>query len=169
MDTLNKLVAQFNAIVAQSTDKLASNGLEANVGIYLNSACLKLYKPNWAYPPSTPVTAETRIFFSIWVTPESLLAQQLFYNIHAFKLRKFPGYRIESRKFAAAFRKRFEPYSRDWPNVRTDFGPLTLMEGSLQYTQANFDEIVMSLLLRFLCMSVIIDETLTCFVYKSKP
>lgn len=55
------------------------------------------------------------------------MQDRVFYNIRALKLRELEGYAITSRDFARDFRDRFEAMRDQWPNVRVDFGPATLM------------------------------------------
>jgi hypothetical protein len=97
--------------------------------VILDSVFLKLYKNAWATPLQDPLTAESRIFFSIWMNDAAIEEQRIYYNIHAFKLRHLKGYAIQSRKFADTFRDSFKVHAYNWPNVRVAFGPLTLMEG----------------------------------------
>ncbi|TPG44099.1 hypothetical protein [Flavobacterium pectinovorum] len=51
---------------------LNEKGLEIAVGEVLNSVFLKLYKKSWTNSKENPLTAETRIFFSIWVNESTL-------------------------------------------------------------------------------------------------
>lgn len=48
-------------------DLLGQYQLEVAVGVVLDSVYLKLYKKSWATALQDPLTAESRIFFSIWV------------------------------------------------------------------------------------------------------
>lgn len=137
--------------------------LEVAVGIYSDSVFLKLYKKSWASPAQDPVTAESRIFFSVWVNDEIIKEQKLYYNIHALKLRKLPGYKIESRKFAEAFRAAFQEHRHQWPNVSTAFGPLTLMEGWVKLNPESLKEEISALADKFLDIEHLIDETLAKF------
>jgi hypothetical protein len=116
---------------AQALDisTLQDHNIEIAVVHVVDSIVLKLYKKSWSNPLEDPLTADTRIFFSIWVNKSSLEKQQLVYNIHALKLRHLKGYAIQSRTFAALFRKLFQEYQHKWPNCSTEYGPLTLMQG----------------------------------------
>ena len=124
---------------------------------------LKLYKSSWANPFQDPVTSESRIFFSVWISNSSLKEEKLFYNIHALKLRKLKGYAIESRKFAFIFREHFEAFEHKWENVRVDFGPLTLMEGWVKFDPKNFQTDILELANQFLDIEHLVDETLAHF------
>lgn len=137
--------------------------IEVAVGVVLDSTFLKLYKSSWANPGADPLTAETRIFFSIWVNEATLQAQKVCYNIHAFKLRKLKGYTIESRKFANAFRADFLRNERVWKNVSVDFGPLTLMEGWIVLNNEKVQEDILALATNFLEIDHLIDQTLAAF------
>jgi predicted enzyme related to lactoylglutathione lyase len=149
------------------TQMLKQKNLELAVGRYQDAIFLKLYKKEWANDFPDHLTAESRIFFSVWVTPKSVVENKLWYNIHALKLRKLKGYRIESRRFATAFRSRFTKKQQRWPNLRTDFGPLTLMEGWTLFNDENFLSSVTGLANLFLPLVPLIDETLGLFKSKA--
>ena len=148
---------------ANQIDKnlLAQKQLKVWPGKLLNCDVLKIYKNAWANPSKDPVTSPSRIFFSIWVDPDN--KHQLFYNIHALKLRQLKGFKIESRKFAETFRKEFKPFSHKWENVSTDFGPLTLMQGFVTLEQKTFLHEVLKLSNNFLGIEQLIDQTLDRF------
>jgi hypothetical protein len=90
--------------------------------------------------------------------------KKVFYNIHALKLRKLKGYSIQSRKFAELFREGFKRFEHKWANVRTDRGPLTLMEGWVKLDLENFQQDVVGLANGFLELDQLIDDTLEKFV-----
>ncbi|MEZ0131205.1 hypothetical protein AB9T88_16115, partial [Flavobacterium sp. LBUM151] len=117
--------------IAKKLDQknLSEKSIEVSVGIYLDSVFIKLYKKSWTSNSQEPLTAESRIFFSVWVNDSTIEKHKIMYNIHALKLRKLKGYTIQSRKFADFFRQDFKDYERNWPNVSVNHGPLTLMEG----------------------------------------
>lgn len=143
--------------------KLQEKQIEVAVGEVLNSVFLKLYKKSWANPSQNPITADTRIFFSIWVNNSTLDKQTLFYNIHALKLRHLKGYSIQSRKFADTFRKSFKDYKHNWQNVSDNFGPLTLMEGWQQIDLENFQGDIVKLAKNFIEIEHLVDNTLNEF------
>ncbi|MCD0465279.1 hypothetical protein [Flavobacterium sp. ENC] len=140
---------------------LNEKGLEIAVGEVLNSVFLKLYKKSWTNSEENPLTAETRIFFSIWVDQSTLQQKKIFYNIHALKLRKLNGYSIESRKFANSFREEFKKSIHNWKNISIDFGPLTLMQGWIEFDNEKAQEEILQLANNFLEIENIIDKTLT--------
>ena len=70
---------------------------------------------------------------------------------------------MESRKFAEAFRKAFAPYAPEWPNVRVDFGPLTLMEGWKETDDVTDDAV--NLAEKFLKIEHLIDELLNKYSF----
>jgi hypothetical protein len=163
MDTPFYLERFQNA--ANQIDKrlLASKQLEVAIGLYKDSVCLKLYKKSWSNPYQDPLTAETRIFFSVWINDSIIKEQKLFYNIHALKLRQLKGYSIESRKFADTFRGEFKSFEHKWQNVSVKFGPLTLMEGWLKINAENFQREILELVNNFLEIEYLVDETLAKF------
>jgi len=122
---------------AKDLDKsqLDKKRLEVSVGTVLDSVFLKLYKREWTNDLNSPMTAEARIFFSIWINDKTIRANKISYNIHAFKLRNLKGYSIVSKEFADSFRKQFKTVQDNWENVSIDFGPLTLMEGWTEFKE----------------------------------
>ena len=140
---------------------LALRQLEVWVGTYLDCVVLKLYKKSWANPLQDPVTSPSRIFFAVWIDPAR--EQELSYNIHALKMRQFKGYKIESRKFADAFRKSFKKFAHKWENASIKFGPLTLMQGFVKIEPDGFQDEVLRLANGFLEMDHLIDDTLARF------
>ena len=147
---------------ASQLDKklLGKNQIEVATGIVLESVFLKLYKIKWANPSPDPLTSSSRIFFSVWVNDKSIKENKLLYNIHALKLRQLKGYAITSREFATDFRKAFKRFEKHWPNVSTDFGPLTLMEGWVKLNEGSLQDDIAKLAKRFLEIEYLIDELL---------
>ena len=155
---------QFQDTANQLDKKiLKQKGLEVAVGITLESVYLKLYKKSWANPSQDPLTSTSRIFFSIWVNEATLAEEKLFYNIHALKLRQLHGYKIESRKFADTFRALFKTLEDQWPNVSTQFGPLTLIEGWLPLDIPSLPHQLTRLADIFSTLEPLIDITLSRF------
>lgn len=151
---------------ADKLDKklLAQKQVENAVVMYgKNSVVLKLYKRSWANQLQDPLSAESRIFFSVWVSDSSVKEQKLLYNIHALKLRHLKGYAIQSRKFADIFRQSFKAFEYKWKNVSVDFGPLTLMEGWLKIDTGNFESDILKLAYNFLEIEHLVDDTLSHF------
>ena len=165
MDTTFYLEKFQNA--ADEIDKkiLAQKQLEVAIGLYGNSVFLKLYKNNWATPFQDPLTAESRIFFSVWINDSVIEEQKIWYNIHALKLRQLKGYRIQSRKFAEVFRSSFKDFECKWQNVSVKFGPLTLMEGWLKINPENFKDEILKLANNFFEIAYLVDEALAKFKY----
>ncbi|WP_259070329.1 hypothetical protein HDF24_14705 [Mucilaginibacter sp. X4EP1] len=163
MDTTYYLEQFQNA--ADQLDKtfLASKQLEVAVVLYGDSVCLKLYKKSWATTGQDPITAQTRIFFSIWTNELAWQEQKLLYNIHAFKLRNLKGYSIESRKFADNFRHQFKDLEHKWPNVSTNFGPLTLMQGWIKTDLEQPGNEIICLSNNFFEIEPLIENTLAHF------
>ncbi|WP_293304416.1 hypothetical protein [Pedobacter sp. UBA5917] len=150
---------------ADQLDKglLSEKQIEVAVGVVLDSVCLKLYKKSWASGLQDPLTAESRIFFSIWVNDATVEVQKISYNIHAFKLRYLKGYAIQSRQFADVFRESFKAFEHQWPNVSVNYGPLTLMEGWIKLVENNLPREVLSLANNFLAIEHLVDDALLKF------
>jgi hypothetical protein len=157
LENLQKVANQLDQKI------LAEKSIEVSVGVYLDSVFIKLYKKSWANNPQEALTAESRIFFSVWISDSTIKKQQIMYNIHALKLRKLKGYKIESRKFADIFRDSFKAYSQKWPNVSTNHGPLTLMEGWIKYDLENLQDDVLKIANTFFEIEHLIDEALNRF------
>jgi len=136
------------------------------VGYFLDSAVFKAYKPEWSNQPQDPVTAISRIFFSVWISKESIETNRLYYNIHALKLRQLAGYKITSRDFAERFRHTFKPQAKSWPNIDTNYGPQTLMQGWKQLDNQTLQKDVATLVHHFSAVSPIIDSTLEFYRVK---
>ena len=147
---------------ASQLDKkeLSKKQMHVATGLVLESVFLKLYKLNWANQSPDPLTAPSRIFFSVWINYKGISENKVFYNIHALKLRQLNGYAITSRQFATDFRNVFGKYEKHWPNVRTDFGPLTLMEGWVKLDAATTHDEIVQLAKSFLKIDHLIDELL---------
>lgn len=143
--------------------KLKEKQSEVAVGEVLDSVFLKLYKKSWSNPSKDPLTAESRIFFSIWINDASIAEQKIYYNIHALKLRHLKGYTIQSRQFADIFRSQFTAYAPKWKNVSVSFGPLTLMEGWIKVDLADFQKEIVALANNFLEIEHLVDNTLLHF------
>lgn len=137
--------------------------MEVAVGEVLDSVFLKMYKKTWVHPQKDPLTATSRIFFSVWINDRAIEEKIIFYNIHAFKLRELPGYAIASKKFAALFREKIKPYKQNWENLSVQYGPLTLMEGWAEIDPTHFQHVVGELANRFFEIAALVDETLEAF------
>lgn len=157
LNTFQKAADKLNKKLLQEKQ------IEVAVGVVLYSVFLKLYKKSWANPSEDPLTAESRIFFSIWINDTTLSAQKVYYNIHAFKLRKLKGYSIESKKFADTFRTHFKDFDSNWENVSVKYGPLTLMEGWVKFEEKTLEEVILKLSHDFLEINHLIDHTLAEF------
>lgn len=163
MDT-SFYLENFQKIADQLDQKLLNEkSIEVSVGIYLDSVVIKLYKKSWAGNVKEPLTAQSRIFFSIWVNDQTIAKQKIMYNIHALKLRELKGYAIQSRKFAEVFREDFKGHEQNWQNVSINHGPLTLMEGWLKLDLESLQEDVLKIAYAFLETEHLIDNTLNQF------
>lgn len=160
MDIANYLDKFKKAAQLLDQKLLDEKDIEVVTGVCLDSVVLKLYKRSWASPLQDPVTAESRIFFSVWLTEDGIKKNELFYNIHALKLRKLKGYTIESRKFADDFRAAFKVFEQAWPNVSVNFGPLTLMQGTVKADLNQLNTEIVALSHEFLKITHLVDATL---------
>lgn len=134
--------------------------LRIATGVYFDSVFLKLYKLSWANESANPLSAASRIFFSVWVNDQSIRERKIFYNIHALKLRQLHGYTITSREFAAGFRKKFKAFEKDWPNVSVNFGPLTLLHGWINLDAVSLQYDILQLAQQFLTIDYLVDDLL---------
>ena len=138
----------FQRAVDRNQSAIADNGLESRVTESLGCPVIYLDKPHWHNRGEVPIPGQ--IFFSIWQDQTG----RVNYNIHALKLRNLKRYKLESRKFAEAFRANFDP--EGWPNVSTKFGPLTLMQGFIDAS----DEQLAHVIQMFIETHHVIDELL---------
>ncbi|PWN59724.1 hypothetical protein [Chryseobacterium viscerum] len=152
---------KFHSAATEIPEKiLSNNGLKLSVEIVLESVALKVYNPEWSGNPQSPLDAEGRIFFSVWINDKTISERKIYYNIHALKLRRLKGYTITSRNFAQDFRNEFLKYQKEWPNVSVNYGPLTLMEGWVALKEDHIEKDIQELAQRFLKISPIIDNVL---------
>ncbi len=143
---------------------LGEKEVEAAVVMYgEDCVVLKLFKRLWTNQFQNPLTSESRIFFSAWISDSTLEEQKILYNIHALKLRQLKGYSIQSRKFADIFRDSFKDFEHKWENVNVKLGPQTLMEGWLKTDSENFQDEILKLGNRFLEIEYLVDNTLARF------
>ena len=136
-----EILESFHRASIRNRDLLSRHQLEARVGEWLDCPVLKLDKPHWHNRGEVPIPGQ--IFFSIWQEGNG----ELNYNIHAFKLRNLKQYKLESRKFAQAFRTTFD--ASGWPNVSLDFGPQTLMQGKISVNPTTLDHDLDSVIANF--------------------
>lgn len=153
----NKFQSAISTILKKELDDLK---LKVSIGSVMESLALKVYKSEWSSNPQSPLIANGRIFFSIWVNDKAIQENKICYNIHALKLRELKGYKILSRNFAERFREQFINNSDNWPNVSVQYGPLTLMEGWIELKPDSIEKDTSQLVQKFLDISFIIDETL---------
>ncbi|WP_147263321.1 hypothetical protein [Roseimicrobium gellanilyticum] len=140
-----------------SSDLMHQHQLRCEVGDWMDSAVLKLQKDSW----TSGGTAQG-IFFSIWLGEKELKARRFNYNIHALKMSDLPGHFVKPREFAAAFREKLEAddLNSGWPNLSTDYGPQTLMQGWMPLDEVTFRQDVEALIERFVGMLQVIDALL---------
>jgi hypothetical protein len=119
----------------------------------MDCAVMKLQKKSW-----TQNGIGEGVFFSVWIGKEELKKERLNYNIHAFKLRLWKDHKIKPVEFASSFRSKFRNSQKNWPNLRTDYGPQTLMQGWLNLDLNTFEKDVSKLIDEFIAIHGIIDE-----------
>ena len=128
--------------------------LLCKTGEWLHAAVLKIQKPAWTDGNGH------EIFFSIWQDAAARKKGRVVYTLHALKLRLLSGYSIRAGDFASAFRKRLAKAGGDWPNLKTDCGPQTLMQGWLALDPKTFRDDVARLVGEFVGIHKIIDDLL---------
>jgi len=154
LDIFNNATSRINKV------DFAEKQLEIKTGIWIDSVVLKIQKASWCNQNKTGPTFTDGVFFSVWLSDEQIKRNRLAYNIHALKMRELKGYSIKSRDFAEAFRLKFNEFEQQWPNVGTDFGPQTLMEGWEEVDLNHFEHVIIGLAYKFLKVQHIIDELL---------
>jgi len=105
-----------------------------------DSPVLYLAKPNWTNRFDKKRESTIGIFYGLWVSPKQLEKNEYAYNIHSKKLRELPGYKLEPRSFADDFRKAVKTKVKNWPNIRLDYGPSTLLQGRDRCDLDTFEE-----------------------------
>jgi hypothetical protein len=131
---------------------LRQHQIECTTGEWLDCAVLKLQKKSW-----TQNGLGEGVFFSVWVGEKELKKNRFHYNVHALKLRLWEGYAIKPLEFASGFRTKLRQSKGQWPNLRTDYGPQTLMQGWVDLYPETFEEIVIHLAGEFVELHGIID------------
>lgn len=125
------------------------------------AAVLKIFKAHWMPDFQDEAVGTTvGIFFSVWIDDAAVKGRGLHYNLHALKLRQLPGYVLESRKFASAFRATFGPRSSSWPSVKMAFGPQTLFQGFAKCPLGRADEGACNLAKKFIPLGDVVDGLL---------
>lgn len=125
------------------------------------AAVLKIFKAHWMPDWQDEVVGTTvGIFFSVWIDEAAVKRGGLHYNLHALKLRQLPGYVLESRKFASAFRATFGPRSTGWPAVKMAFGPQTLFQGFAKCPLERADVGAYNLAKKFTSLGGVVDGLL---------
>ena len=157
---MNAHLEIFDRVVVRMQPLLSAGQIEAHVGWWHESAVLKLQKRQWTNQPPLPGPSEAGVFFSVWVDAKGLKQGRAFYNIHALKLRSLEGHAIQSRDFASAFRAGFTASASEWPNVSTDYGPQTLMQGWIELDAVRLESDVAALVRRFVALAPLIDTLL---------
>lgn len=111
-------------------EMLARNELVCKAMPHDDSAVFYLAKNEWTNRLVKKAGEDTQgVFCSLWTNAELIKQGRFSYNIHSLKLHALPACRLTSRKFAEDFRNAVKDRIREWPNVRTDYGPLTLLQG----------------------------------------
>lgn len=167
MNTKTYLNKFENAVNAFDKKVLEKSGLEIQTGIWLNSVVLRLQKKHWANNPDEKPHSGSAIFMGIWINQEAFSKKILKYNIHALKLRQLNGYSLQSRAFADSFRQKFKEFEQKWENINVQFGPQTLMEGSIPLNDEIIQEDILNLINSFIEIVPLIDETLLEFQKKT--
>ena len=154
MKSYSQYLAILERIKRNHADRLLQTfQLHCEAGNWLNSAALKLQKSNWS-----DHGMGQGIFFSVWLGNAEVETNRFNYNIHALKLGLQKSCGVKPVAFARVFRRRFS--FAGWPNINTDYGPQTLMQGWLPLHQSTFEQDVLGLIDRFASTQNIIDELL---------
>lgn len=152
---LSDVRKQYEKLPARDPELICADGFHMNCDV------LKLRKAAWTNDDPTKINSPTGgIFFSIWVTEEGARSDRANYNIHSYAHRKLKSYRIASNDVCHDFRVAFGKLRKSWPNVSTDSGCATLMEGWFNIHQKTFPRDVLRLMKQVDDVAAIIDELL---------
>ena len=136
---------QYHTILKEQEEENATKFLAKHKLIcrqmqFGNEAPLYLAKPHWTNRLDADRDSTIGIFFSIWVSPKLIEQGKFAYNIHSKQLSKLPGYKLTPRKFADEFRLAVKARVADWPDIRMDYGPSTLLQGHDNCDLSSFDD-----------------------------
>ena len=137
-----------------------NHGLIIKTGTHLGASVIKLLKDEWTIDDHLSIKNTSGIFFGIWVDHISKYADVVQYNIHAFKLARLGDHQIKAREFAESFRSLVKKQIVDWPNVTTDHGPLTLLQGSFPLVETKLESQCLKRIEAFVKLSPVIDAML---------
>jgi hypothetical protein len=166
MTCMGNIVRPFGAIfqdvrrryeiqATRDPDLICADGFHGNCDV------LKWRKASWTNDDPTNIKSPMGgIFFSIWITEDGGRAGRAEYNLHSYGLGKLPAYKIAAREFCGQFRAAFSGISGSWPNVRTDFGPGTLMQGWFKIHPKSLADQVLTVVGEFREVAMIIDHLL---------
>ena len=115
----------------------------------MGCAVLKLQKAGWTNDDLSKMGNQTGIFFSIWISEAGGARGRAEYNIHAMSVRKLKRYRLTGNGFCDRFRNAFQKRRASWPNVSTDFGCGTLMQGWFKVDAKSASRDALALMNRF--------------------
>jgi hypothetical protein len=146
-ETILKSFADAKAGYEQQPARDAS--IICRAGPHMDCAVVKLQKPEWTNDDLTKMGNRTGIFFSIWVGEAGAAKGRADYNIHAMSVRKLKSYRLTGNEFSDRFRKAFNKVRAGWPNVSTDYGCCTLMQGWYDINPKSFASDAMKLMRQF--------------------
>ena len=121
---------------------------------------LYIAKKHWTNRFDLEREATIGVFFCVWVSPELVEKQEYAYNIHSKQLHKLPTYKLASREFANEFPKIVKTRVSSWPNIRMDYGPITLLEGRGTLELGSFKETIEERISEFVGIHAQIDKLL---------
>ena len=137
-----------------------NHGLVIKTGTHLGASVIKLLKDDWTTDDHLKIKNTTGVFFGIWVDHIGKFSGVVQYNIHALKLARLGDHKIKARNFAESFRKQTKKQISDWPNVSTDHGPLTLLQGSFPFSESSLEAQCMKRMEAFVKLSPVVDAML---------
>lgn len=156
---------KYNEIIKRQAEKLgpgllSKNKLNCEQLQFGAEAPLYLGKPHWTNRFDPERDSTIGIFYAIWVSPKLIEEGQYAYNIHSKNIRKLPGYKLTSIKFAKEFRSLVETRVSNWPGIRLDHGPTTLLQGFDTLSLDSFAEKIEDRITDFVSIHTEIDKLL---------
>jgi len=156
---------QFDNILKEQETLLAPKLLKKHGIIckqlpYGDGAPLYLAKQHWTNRFDDNRESTIGIFCAVWVGAALLKQNRFAYNIHSKALQKLPGYKLEPKKFASDFRSLVKSSVSQWPSIRLDYGPSTLLMGKEICELDSFAKKVEERILGFVDISQHIDNLL---------
>jgi hypothetical protein len=158
MTAIHQVFAELEARLGPELHR--EHGLRVKCGQHLGADVLKLVKDSWTPDSHEEIGNRTGVFCALWCDLAPDPPRLVHYNIHALTLARLGDHKIKARALAQTFRQQAKHSYADWPGVRTDYGPLTLLQGAFAYRGPHLFEDCRARIAGFAAISPVIDALL---------